>query len=211
VYNLQNSRPPSGSVMGENIQAGVSLFGGAAGGLTLTVGSIGLVTMFGAASTGTAISALSGAAATNALLAWFGGGALVMGGAGMAGGAAILVGIAVVPGVAIATYLTYRQSKKVEQRIELYEAATIEVHANYNRAISLFELVQSVIVKLEDMSSNFDELCFLEKNWMNSDIKFFSFKFTFQLRKKVRIETIEKAGIFLTKFNKEISQLCLSS
>ena len=37
---------------------------------------MGVATTFGVASTGTAISALSGAAATNAALAWLGGGAL---------------------------------------------------------------------------------------------------------------------------------------
>lgn len=50
-----------------------------------------VATTFGTASTGTAISALSGAAATNAALAWLGGGALAAGGGGMAAGQAFLV------------------------------------------------------------------------------------------------------------------------
>lgn len=41
--------------------------------------------MFGTASTGTAIAALSGAAKTNDILAWFGGGAKAAGGLGMEG------------------------------------------------------------------------------------------------------------------------------
>ena len=49
-----------------------------------------VATTFGTASTGTAISALSGAAAQNAALAWLGGGALTAGGSGMAGGSAVL-------------------------------------------------------------------------------------------------------------------------
>lgn len=49
-----------------------------------------VATTFGTASTGTAISALSGAAATNAALAWLGGGALAAGGGGMAAGNAFL-------------------------------------------------------------------------------------------------------------------------
>ena len=48
--------------------------------------AMGIATTFGVASTGTAISALSGAAATNAALAWLGGGALAAGGGGMAAG-----------------------------------------------------------------------------------------------------------------------------
>lgn len=52
--------------------------------------AMGVATTFGVASTGTAISALSGAAATNAALAWLGGGALAIGGGGMAAGNAFL-------------------------------------------------------------------------------------------------------------------------
>ena len=59
-----------------------------------TYGSVGLL---GAASTGTPIIGLSGVAATNATLAWLGGGSLAAGGLGMAGGTAVLGGIAVAP------------------------------------------------------------------------------------------------------------------
>lgn len=52
--------------------------------VTLAVGK------FAVASTGTAISSLSGAAATNATLAWLGGGSLATGGGGMAFGATVL-------------------------------------------------------------------------------------------------------------------------
>lgn len=57
----------------------------------------------GTASTGTAISSLSGAAATNAILAWLGGGSIAAGGGGMAAGAATLTAITVsaTAGVAI--------------------------------------------------------------------------------------------------------------
>ena len=49
-----------------------------------------VATTFGTASTGTAISTLSGAAASNAALAWLGGGALAAGGGGTAAGGALL-------------------------------------------------------------------------------------------------------------------------
>ena len=52
--------------------------------------AMGMATTFGVASTGTAISSLSGAAAANAALAWLGGGALAAGGGGMAAGNAFL-------------------------------------------------------------------------------------------------------------------------
>ena len=62
--------------------AGVAAFGPTA--------AMGIATTFGTASTGTAIAALSGAAQTNAALAWLGGGVAAAGGGGMAGGQALL-------------------------------------------------------------------------------------------------------------------------
>jgi hypothetical protein len=58
----------------------------------LVTGTVGLLA---SASTGTAIVGLHGAAATNAILAWLGGGSLAAGGGGMAAGAAVLSGITI--------------------------------------------------------------------------------------------------------------------
>ncbi|NLY28965.1 MAG: hypothetical protein GX049_15700 [Alcaligenaceae bacterium] len=79
-------------------EAQVKAGGGAAIGIAAGVGTAALAptaamavaTTFGTASTGAAISGLSGAAASKAALAWLGGGALAKGGAGMAGGKALL-------------------------------------------------------------------------------------------------------------------------
>ncbi len=83
--------------MKDVVSGGVTALG--AGGLAglAAYGSVGLL---GTASTGTAIASLSGAAATNATLAWLGGGALGTG-FGMAGGAAVLGGIIAGPVLAI--------------------------------------------------------------------------------------------------------------
>lgn len=53
------------------------------------------------ASTGTAITSLGGVAATNATLAWLGGGSLASGGFGMAGGMMVLGGIVAGPALAV--------------------------------------------------------------------------------------------------------------
>ena len=66
---------------------------GAVGGALTAVGAYSAAMTFASASTGTAISALSGAAATNATLAFFGGGSLASGGLGMAGGMYVLGGL----------------------------------------------------------------------------------------------------------------------
>ncbi len=73
--------------------AGVGVAGVAAGGAIAALGptaAMAIATTYGTASTGVAISALSGAAANSAALAWLGGGALATGGGGMAAGNALL-------------------------------------------------------------------------------------------------------------------------
>ena len=70
--------------------AGVGVTAGAAIVSVAPSGAMWVATTFGTASTGVAISSLSGAAATNAALAWLGGGAVAAGGGGMAAGHAFL-------------------------------------------------------------------------------------------------------------------------
>lgn len=75
---------------------------GAVGGALAAFGAYSAATTFGAcATTGAAIGTLSGAAATNATLAFLGGGALSVGGLGIAGGTAVLGGLVAGPALAI--------------------------------------------------------------------------------------------------------------
>ena len=75
--------------------------GGAVAGGAVAFGAYSAAGAFAAASTGTAIAGLSGAAATNATLAFFGGGALAAGGLGVAGGMAVLGGVVAGPALLI--------------------------------------------------------------------------------------------------------------
>lgn len=103
----------------------------AAGSACATLGSsaaLGLVTTFGTASTGTAISALSGAAATNAAVAWFGGGALAAGGGGVALGETVLAlsgpigwGIAAVGVVGGGLFYRSKNKKAIKENIKITE------------------------------------------------------------------------------------------
>lgn len=70
--------------------AGAGLFAGASVASMAPTAAMWVATTFGTASTGAAISTLSGAAATNAALAWLGGGTLAAGGGGVAAGQALL-------------------------------------------------------------------------------------------------------------------------
>lgn len=72
------------------VGAGAGVTGGIAVASFAPSAAMWIATTFGTASTGTAISALSGAAATKAALAWLGGGALSAGGGGIAAGSAFL-------------------------------------------------------------------------------------------------------------------------
>ena len=88
--------------------------------MVATVGFLGA-----AASTGTAITALSGAAATNAALAWLGGGTIAAGGGGMAAGTMVMAAAAT-GGAAIAAggiaWFGYMIYKKVNAPANVSEA-----------------------------------------------------------------------------------------
>lgn len=83
-FIIQKAIPTAAMVTG-----GAMVCAGASAGTVVTVAS----TLGAAASTGTAIGSLSGAAATNAALAWLGGGTLAAGGGGVVAGAAIVSAI----------------------------------------------------------------------------------------------------------------------
>ncbi len=114
--------------------------------------AMGIATTFGVASTGTAISALSGAAATNAALAWLGGGALAAGGGGMAAGNALLalagpVGWAIAGIALIGSGFLLWKGKSDKNRLEdiftliserdikSYELAIVEMNERISRIV----------------------------------------------------------------------------
>lgn len=94
LKNLREMSDFAGSILGGTASGAV------AGALT-AFGAYSGVMALGAASTGTAIATLSGAAATNATLAFLGGGSLAAGGLGMAGGMAVLGGLVAAPALAV--------------------------------------------------------------------------------------------------------------
>ena len=133
------------------VGSAVGTAGAAAGVGVAAMGPTALMavaTTFGTASTGTAISALSGAAATNAAIAWLGGGAIAAGGGGMVLGKTVLfltgpIGWTI-GGLAVAGSVTYlhKRNKKfageaTEQRIKV--EAEIRSLRTVNREIKGFE------------------------------------------------------------------------
>lgn len=95
---------------------------GAVAGALAAWGAYGGVGMLATASTGTAIGTLSGAAATNATLAWLGGGSLASGGFGMAGGTLALGGIVLGPALAVGGFMMASRAEEAVTKAREYEA-----------------------------------------------------------------------------------------
>lgn len=89
------------------IRSAVGGVSGAIAGVAAGAGTIALVSAYGTASTGTAIASLSGAAASNATLAFLGGGATAAGGGGVVIGSCILGGIVVSTAVIVSTSFVF--------------------------------------------------------------------------------------------------------
>ena len=116
-----------------------------------------VATTFGTASTGTAISALSGAAASNAAMAWLGGGALAAGGGGMAAGHALLAlsgpigwGIAGTS-LAASVWFTFRKKHKIQ------ESKRDEIARMKNCVEALKEIkgkIDAISIKTDSLSEN---------------------------------------------------------
>lgn len=86
---------------GDALNSVVNIVSSAGVGYATAAGMYTAVTIFCSASTGTAISSLSGIAAKNAALAWFGGGAISVGGGGIALGTTVLGVVALAPALFI--------------------------------------------------------------------------------------------------------------
>jgi len=127
------------------VGGGVASLG--SGGL-VGLASYGGVGMLGTTAGGTAIGGLSGAAATNATLAWLGGGSLASGGFGMAGGMAVLGGIVAGPVLAVGGMML--ASKAEEARENAY--------SNLKQAELAEEEMQTAVVKTEAIQRRVNEL-----------------------------------------------------
>jgi hypothetical protein len=120
----------------EILSGGVSALGA---GALAGFGAYGGAAMLATASTGTAISTLSGVAATNATLAWFGGGSLAAGGLGMAGGAMVLGGLVAGPALLVGgLFMNATASKRLA-----------EANSNYYEAKRLATEMDTAVVSLQ--------------------------------------------------------------
>lgn len=119
------------------------------------------VSMLAAASTGTAISSLSGIAATNATMAWLGGGSIAIGGGGVAAGAALLTTITCATagivalasvGIVAGAYYSKKYTEASQQKAEIEKWAA-EVKIGW----LLMEAVSKRAVELQNLTLNLRE------------------------------------------------------
>ena len=142
---------------------------GMAGGALTAMGAFGAAMTFASASTGTAISTLSGAAATNATLAFFGGGSLATGGLGMAGGMYVLGGLVAGPALMVMGMITEAKSKEKLEKALSNKAQADEIVESLNAASVQCSAIRRRTYMFYNLLAHLDAL-FLPQVWKMQDI-----------------------------------------
>lgn len=144
------------------------LAGGATAGAMAGFSAYGAVGLLGAASTGTAISSLGGVAATNATLAWFGGGSLAAGGLGVAGGIAVVGGIVAAPVIAVAALVWAKsaESKKYDALAyyDIVKATCEHIDAEKLLWVQIADRAKETKIALTKVDKSFGEEVYLVEN-----------------------------------------------
>ena len=115
---------------------------GTAGGALVAFGAYGAAQALAFASTGTAIASLSGAAATNATLAFFGGGSLAAGGLGMAGGTIVLGGLVAGPALLVMGLVAGATAKKNLDKAYTNRAEAVQIAEQLSTAALQCETIR---------------------------------------------------------------------
>lgn len=121
----------------------------------------------GTASTGTAISGLSGIAAQNATLAWLGGGSLAAGGGGMALGGLVLGGITLVPTLLFSGFRLAKGEKALTDALEYQSKVDITINEIVNEEEFQLKL-QKRICDLGCLVEELDSKAYDILDWLSS-------------------------------------------
>jgi hypothetical protein len=131
------------------------------GGTAVSQSIFAFAGIIGTASTGTAISSLGGAAATNATLAWLGGGSLATGGGGMVLGSLVLGGVTLGSALMLGGFIISDKGDEALEKAKVYE---VEI----NQAIKEIELTKTF---LKELHKRIRDLSALIANLNNRAIK----------------------------------------
>lgn len=143
-----------------DVEAGAWI-GGVVGSATAAAGtSMGVTaaaTSFGVASTGAAISGLSGVAAESAALAFLGGGSLAAGGGGMALGALALNAAIMGPALLVGGFVTKSQGTRAVTKAEAYGAKVAVAIAELDETDARLDAVDTRVGEVSDLLSKLTE------------------------------------------------------
>lgn len=139
---------------------------GTAGAFAASGATASAVSMFGIASTGTAISGLSGAAATNATLAALGGGSLAAGGGGIALGSAVLSGATLGVGLMVGGFAINHVGNKAQENVNNAWQQYWEAEELIDDAISVLEDIEKAAIEYTDKLTAISNYYFELLNWM---------------------------------------------
>ncbi|KFH28192.1 sortase [Helicobacter pylori] len=121
--------------------ASSAVIGSAIGGVLAAYGAYTGVGMLASTAGGVAIAELSGVAATNATLAWLGGGALSVGGFGMVGGMAVFGWLVAGPALAI---LGAMSADEMEEKLEKAKSYYSQVEKAVKKADAIIDQFQAI-------------------------------------------------------------------
>lgn len=154
------------------VNAGVGLAAGSTVAFMAPTAAMWVATTFGTASTGTAISALTGVAAQSAALAWLGGGSLAAGGGGMIAGKAFLalagpVGWSIA-GATLLTTIVLFASKKSKNNKEKFEEI-LKVKENTEKVKEMDRAIDSILAETSNIRSNLNTMLKARLNLYGTD------------------------------------------
>ena len=131
---------------------------GTAGAFAASGATTAAVMALGTASTGTAISSLSGAAATNAILAALGGGSIAAGGGGMALGTAILGASTLGVGLLVGGIIFNATGGKLSEKADEAWAQMKEAEEKINKICDYLTELRNASLRYYDCLSNVNEM-----------------------------------------------------
>lgn len=137
-----------------------AVIGSAIGGVLAAYGAYTGVGMLASTAGGVAIADLSGVAATNATLAWLGGGALSVGGFGMVVGMVVLGGLVAGPALAILGAVSADEMKEKLEKAKAYYSQVEKAVKKADAIIDQFQAIEKMAKLFTRQITKCDALLF---------------------------------------------------
>ncbi len=137
-----------------------AVIGSAIGGVLAAYGAYTGVGMLASTAGGIAIAELSGVAATNATLAWLGGGVLSVGGFGMVGGMVVFGGLVAGPALAILGAVSADEMKEKLEKAKAYHSQVEKAVKKADAIIDQFQAIEKMAKLFTRQIAKCDALLF---------------------------------------------------